>query len=310
MGWQLREHVERHAPKSLTPRERLVLGILAQIVWDKVVLAGDPAEIRPFTEDVQPDLLVRANLSRSQLYVAVKALCDKDSLEKLRGGNKGRQAIYIVPLFGVELRPEIRDATQLELSPEIRDATTGVASRKKTNSVPNSGTRNQSHEKPTTTREAVTQPPLTTYVVSGEGEGSKSNDDPTVDRLVAAAASSLAAVDADRMTGSQAAELRMSLQAALVLGWTVDELRAVVSRSLRGSDHPFRVLRSNVKAKAAEPPATLSAAAPVAESAPWCGHCEADAYRFRRTDRGDQPCTDCHPSQTHHREDTIQEATA
>lgn len=303
MGWRLREHVERHAPATVTHREKLVLSILAGQAFE------DTRVCAPYTD---PDIQLRASVSRSQLYAVVKALVAKGALELVTRGQKHVCAKYRISTFGVGLAadsqrpgfPEAEDAAPDSQRPEIREAEDGSGSRNRGLSVPDSGTRPHLPIKTPHHPRANQQRPLIPAAVPGEGEGSTTQQDPQVDPLVAAAAATLAATGGSRLTGAQSARLRMDLRGALVQGWTAAELQADMSRSLSGTNSPSAALLSRARTRAQDSPATESR--PAARPLPdWCGECD-ESTRFRDRDDGMvSRCPVCHPNNS-----TRQEATA
>lgn len=92
MGWQLAEEIQRHAPPSLTYRERYVLSVYAHAANDKT------RELRGSIE--RPNIVDRLHIpSRSERYAVRAALIRKGALERLQQGHNGSCAIFRIPVM-------------------------------------------------------------------------------------------------------------------------------------------------------------------------------------------------------------------
>jgi hypothetical protein len=92
MGWQLAEETQRHAPASLTYRERYVLSVYAHAANDKT------RELRGSIE--RPDITDRLHIpSRSERYAVRAALIKKGALERLEQGHNGNSAVFRIPVM-------------------------------------------------------------------------------------------------------------------------------------------------------------------------------------------------------------------
>jgi hypothetical protein len=88
------------APMTLTHREHKVLMILAEDCRDETRETWRPID--------SPDVLRRARVCRSQMYVILDALIEKGCLERSTAGGFGHRAKYkILPLAGLRSVPEI-----------------------------------------------------------------------------------------------------------------------------------------------------------------------------------------------------------
>jgi len=91
------------------------------------------------------------------------------------------------------------------------------------------------------------------------------------------------------------AALGTALTMAFLAGWTPEQIAAEVSREWpangRGGLVQHRVERINEAKR--KPPVNL----PKGRTAPWCGRCEDDKFRYLCDGNGRplQPCPTCHP---------------
>ncbi|MFC7869676.1 hypothetical protein ACFUS2_00750 [[Kitasatospora] papulosa] len=111
MGGRLYVEVLDYAPTTLTHREKLALSVLADDARDTTRITWSSVE--------SEKILRRAQVSRAQIYAVIKALIEKDCLEKVSAGQKNGTAKYrIRPLQ----RPEIPDADEDSQGPDSPDA--------------------------------------------------------------------------------------------------------------------------------------------------------------------------------------------
>ncbi|MFJ4009417.1 hypothetical protein [Streptomyces sp. NPDC090026] len=91
MGSRLYVEVLDYAPTTLTHREKLALGVLADDARDTTRITWSSVE--------SEKILRRAKLSRPQVYEVIKALIAKGCLEKVTTGQKNATAKYrVLPL--------------------------------------------------------------------------------------------------------------------------------------------------------------------------------------------------------------------
>jgi hypothetical protein len=86
------EAISRHAPESLTWRERYALTVLAATAMDGT------RELPPGIED-NPEVIARLRLGRSERYAVLKSLTDKGALLHLERGRNGVGAVYAIAPF-------------------------------------------------------------------------------------------------------------------------------------------------------------------------------------------------------------------
>ncbi|MFF4607947.1 hypothetical protein ACFY12_35070 [Streptomyces sp. NPDC001339] len=102
MGIRLIVDVLDRAPRDLTHREAHVLVALAEDANDETRTTWNSVE--------RPEMLHRTRVSRSQMYVVLKALTAKGALERVAAGQKNAAAKYRIPLFpAAPQHPENRD---------------------------------------------------------------------------------------------------------------------------------------------------------------------------------------------------------
>ncbi|MFC7219292.1 hypothetical protein ACFQLX_14100 [Streptomyces polyrhachis] len=121
MGIGLILDVLNNAPDALTHREKLLLVVLAEDANDSTRVTWNSVE--------RPEVLRRAQVSRSQLYAAMKSLAAKGALEKLSSGQKNAVAKYRIPVFETGRHPGTTDTDVRSQRPGFRDV-----------SIPESGT--------------------------------------------------------------------------------------------------------------------------------------------------------------------------
>ncbi|MFI2612073.1 hypothetical protein [Kitasatospora sp. NPDC018619] len=128
MGIRLIVEVLRHAPETLTHREKLLLVVLAEDANDDTRLTWSSIE--------DPKILDGAKVNRAQLYDVIKKLIAKNTLAKVTAGQRHAAAKYKVlnlvqsqeiPDSEPELQSqEIPDTDHLQC-PQIPDTEKGVS---------------------------------------------------------------------------------------------------------------------------------------------------------------------------------------
>lgn len=252
MGWQLREHVERHAPDALSKGELLLLGVLASNARaDRLVIPYHPTTI--------DDTMRRGRIkSRASLRNTLSALVSKGGLLSSDRGRNGVRAVYEIPLFGVPLDlgdgtlpgvtavtkgPENQDASQIAggaKGPGFRDASSAEGSRKSVRRVPDSGTPFQYQEKPP----APTRDPQRSLLIHAvpEGGGDSHDQGPTAADAARELLSSLPA-PFNRLGPGAVDKLAPEVTARLAGGWPIDELAAELGGRPVGVTRPAGTLR-------------------------------------------------------------------
>ncbi|MEY9837408.1 hypothetical protein [Streptacidiphilus sp. EB103A] len=107
MGIRLFVAVLDNAPTTLSHRERLLLGVLAEDANDDTAITWSSVQ--------DPKIRRRADLSRTQLYEVLKTLTAKGMIKKLTAGQRHSTAKYVIQC------PAGRDATETAQSPGARD---------------------------------------------------------------------------------------------------------------------------------------------------------------------------------------------
>lgn len=112
MGIRLFVEALDHAPSTLSHRERLLLGVLAEDANDDTRLTWSSVQ--------DPKILRRASLSRTQLYEVLKALIAKNTIKKVAAGQKNGTAKYVILPLAPQC-PAERDAETPGQSPAPQD---------------------------------------------------------------------------------------------------------------------------------------------------------------------------------------------
>jgi len=120
MGWKLAEEVQRHAPDSLTWRERYAASVLAHAANEKT---------RELWGVERQEITSRLRMGRTERYNVVAALVSKGVLVRLQRGRHGTRAVYgFLQLTEDPESPDVNASSSVREQQPQRPGTATVAS--------------------------------------------------------------------------------------------------------------------------------------------------------------------------------------